>query len=145
MNYRKDYCKMRKNNDFLTVSTVTAIITWILILGLSFTYYTNTQLIILSLLLGASVLLYLINTKRQKQSRFIAIFGILLNLVIFISSTYPILNVSVSSIFLNLFIMNVLFWGIKIMIIVLNFAFLLRMSFELWFGKIQIDQEVEHE
>ena len=133
---------MRKNNDFLTVSTVTAIITWILILVLSFAYYTKIEVMILSLFLGASALLYLINIKRQKQSRFIAIFGILLNLVIFISSAYPILKVSVGSIFLNLVIMDMLFWGIKISVIVLNFALLLRMSFELWFGKINMDKEV---
>lgn len=136
---------MRKNSDFLTVSTVTAIITWILILGLSFAYYSKIEVMILSLFLGASALLYLINTRRQKQSRFIAIFGILLNLVIFIMSAYPILKVSVGSIFLNLVIMDILFWGIKIMVIVLNFAFLLRMSFELWFGKIGMAREVEHE
>lgn len=132
---------MRKNNDFLTVSTVTAIITWILILGLSFAYYSKIEVMILSLFLGTSALLYLINTRRQKQSRFIAIFGILLNLVIFISSAYPILKLSLGSIFLNLVIMDILFWGIKIMVIVLNFAFLLRMSFELWFGKLKIDQD----
>lgn len=133
---------MRINNDFLTVSTVIAIITWILILGLSFAYYTKIEVMILSLFLGTSALLYLINTRRQKQSRFIAIFGILLNLVIFISSAYPILKVSIGSIFLNLVIMDILFWGIKIMVIVLNFAFLLRMSFELWFGKLNMDKEV---
>lgn len=132
---------MRKNSDFLTVSTVTAIITWILILGLSFAYYSKIEVMILSLFLGTSALLYLINTRRQKQSRFIAIFGILLNLVIFISSAYPILKISLGSIFLNLVIMDILFWGIKIMVIVLNFAFLLRMSFELWFGKLKIDQD----
>lgn len=132
---------MRKNSDFLTVSTVTAIITWILILGLSFAYYSKIEVMILSLFLGTSALLYLINTRRQKQSRFIAIFGILLNLVIFISSAYPILKLSLGSIFLNLVIMDILFWGIKIMVIVLNFAFLLRMSFELWFGKLKIDQD----
>lgn len=132
---------MRKNSDFLSVSTVTAIITWILILGLSFAYYSKIEVMILSLFLGTSALLYLINTRRQKQSRFIAIFGILLNLVIFISSAYPILKLSLGSIFLNLVIMDILFWGIKIMVIVLNFAFLLRMSFELWFGKLKIDQD----
>lgn len=128
---------MKKNSDFVTVSTVTGIISWILILGLSFLYSTKIEVMILIILLGTSALLYFINTRKQNQSKLIAFYGILLNLSIFIISTNLISRIQLGSIFIHLPLMEVLFWIFKVLIIVLNFALLFRASIEIWFGKLK--------
>lgn len=131
----------------IMLSMLALIITWVLGAVLTLPYYTKTQSIIFSLLIVVSVELYLINTRRKKQSKFIAILGILLIFLIFISSSYVILKLPVTSIFLILIppFGNVLLSLLKILIIILNFSISFRISFELWFGKIGRKREVEHE